>query len=140
MTYYALVVVPAHQEEETIVDCIQSIDVASHAAQALAKDMGYCLEVHLVVVADSCSDATVLRARTCSTGSVKTHVVEVRCRNVGAVRTKGTLTGLQLIGAENSGILETNRVWVLNTDADSKVSPQWMIAHLRWVGLAEIVL
>lgn len=47
MTYYALVVVPAHQEEEeTIVDCIQSIDVASHAAQALAKDMGYCLEVH----------------------------------------------------------------------------------------------
>ena len=90
MTYYALVVVPAHQEEETIVDCIQSIDVASHAAQALAKDMGYCLEVHLVVVADSCSDATVLRARTCSTGSVKTHVVEVRCRNVGAVRTKGT--------------------------------------------------
>ncbi len=140
MTYYALVVVPAHQEEETIVDCIQSIDVASHAAQALAKDMGYCLEVHLVVVADSCSDETVLRARACSTGSVKTHIVEVRCRNVGAVRTKGILTGLQLIGAENSGILDTNRVWVLNTDADSKVSPQWIIAHLRWVGLAEIVL
>lgn len=140
MTYYALVVVPAHQEEETIVDCIQSIDVASHAAQALAKEMGYCLEVHLVVVADSCSDATLLRARTCSTDSVKTHVFEANCRNVGAVRTKGILTGMQLIAAENSGILDINRVWVFNTDADSKVSPQWIIAHLRWVGLAEIVL
>lgn len=102
------IVVPAHDEEDSIESCVQSLIQASKDPQLLGEP------VLVIVVLDSCSDATediVRKLGVCCTS--------VQARNVGVARAKGAQLALDA-GAR----------WLAFTDADSVVAPDWLYAHI----------
>jgi hypothetical protein len=113
-----LVVVPARDEEELLPRCIASLRrAADHPA--LAR-----LSVRIAVVLDSCSDrsgdlaAPLLHRRD--------SLIEERAGNVGTARGRGIDT---LLAMEAGRPL--SNIWVANTDADSRVPPDWLARQLR---------
>ncbi|EWM10738.1 glycosyltransferase family 2 protein [Kutzneria sp. 744] len=100
------VVVPARDEQETIVACLLAI----HAATPPTVDVTVC------VVADRCRDNTAARAR-----PLADVVVNLDDRPLGTVRD---------LGVERSLTTPAEQCWVLTTDADSTVHPDWIATHL----------
>ena len=102
------IVIPAHNEEVLLSACLCAAQVA--AIHPLLRGE----EVQIVVVLDSCTDAS--QAIALSAG-VQTIAVEVH--NVGAARA---------IGA--AWLIERGAHWLAFTDADSRVAPDWLVAQL----------
>lgn len=104
------VVVPAHDEEETISRCLDSIGAAAHRVG---------LPTTATVVADSCTDATV---------EISLHagadVLPLDARNVGVARDAGVRRALERTAAHPA------RVWIATTDADSTVPEDWLTGQL----------
>jgi glycosyltransferase involved in cell wall biosynthesis len=100
------VVVPARDERETIVACLRAIRVAASGS----------VPVTVCVVADRCRDDTADLARPLA------DVIESRQdRPLGIVRD---------LGVRRSLTFPAEECWILNTDADSVVPPDWVAAHL----------
>lgn len=100
--------IPAHNEEALIESCLESVFIAS-----LHPDLvGEAVEV--VVVLDSCSDGTAAIAQQWPfvTLSVEAH-------NVGRARAAGV-----------RHLLQHQARWLAFTDADTCVSPDWLVAQL----------
>jgi glycosyltransferase involved in cell wall biosynthesis len=108
------VVVPAHDEEELLPACLAALRAA---AGPLAG-----LPVHLVVVADACTDQT---ARLARAGGAQ--VVEVDARRVGAARAAGVRDVLHRTRGGDPA-----RLWLASTDADTLVPPDWLARQLRY--------
>jgi len=102
------VIVPAHNEEEVIEDCVQSLLKASTHPD-LAREF-----VQIIVVLDNCRDRTGMLAR-----SLGVNTIDVRVKNVGFARQTGARVALGH-GAR----------WLAFTDADSVVAPDWLAAQL----------
>lgn len=102
------IVIPAHNEARLIGAAL----AAARAAANHPRLGGEAVEV--MVVLDSCSDATGMIA---SRAGVRT--VSVSARNVGVARA---------IGAE--AMLDLGVRWLAFTDADSVVSPSWLVDQL----------
>ena len=102
------VIVPAHNEEELIGACLESIAAASRCTGLQGE------RVRVVVVCDHCSDGTALVAR-----QLQVETLELSARNVGQARAAGAEHAL-LAGAR----------WLAFTDADTLVSPQWLSEQL----------
>lgn len=103
------IVVPAHNEESEIGDTVAALRVAAtHPALQGEK-------VEVLVVLDSCSDATGAIARF---GGARTLAVEAR--NVGRARAAGA----DMLIAEGAR-------WLAFTDADTRVSPDWLVRQLE---------
>lgn len=102
------VVVPAHNEQESIGACLRSLLVASQCG-ALGGEA-----VMIIVALDACSDGTESIAR--ALGDV---CVVSRARNVGHARARGADLALQ-----------TGARWLAFTDADTVVAPDWLSAQL----------
>ncbi len=102
------IIVPAHNEEERIVACLQSLVIAA-TQPALAGE-----EVTLIVVLDSCTDSTGALAH-----SMGVKTIAVHARNVGLARQEGARAAIAA-GAR----------WLAFTDADSVVAPDWLNAQL----------
>lgn len=102
-----LIVIPARNEEETIVEAISHVKKALHEA----RQKGF-----LVVVCDSCTDRTRDLAASALRGT-EGLVIEAAYENVGAARDWGTQVGLEYFP-------ETR--WVAFTDADTYVDPDWL--------------
>ncbi|MBQ1082062.1 MULTISPECIES: glycosyltransferase family 2 protein [unclassified Nocardiopsis] len=117
------VVIPAHDESETIVACLRSV----------RNSLRHCgvppWHRRVVVVADDCTDATATLAR-----EEGAHVVEVAYRNVGAVRRTGVELALEL-AHHRSG----KDLWLSFTDADSVVPQHWIAAQLALARTADAV-
>jgi glycosyltransferase involved in cell wall biosynthesis len=111
------VVVPAHDEEASIVQCLTSILAAVADADVPPG------RVHIAVAADGCDDATASVAREVLDGFGS--VVELDHGGVGAARRAGTAAVLDALAADPA------LVWLANTDADSMVPPSWLTDHLR---------
>jgi glycosyltransferase involved in cell wall biosynthesis len=107
------VVIPAHDEEELLPGCLAAV---RRAAAPLA------VPVHLVVVADACTDRTAARAHAGGAG-----VVEICARSVGAARRAGMREVLRRTPA-----LDPATVWLATTDADTLVPPGWLSRQLRY--------
>ena len=107
------VVVPAHNEEALLPACLAAL-------RRTASELH--VPVHLVVVADSCSDRTAAVART---GNAK--VISLQARRVGAARAAGIRELLRL----TSG-LDPSAVWLATTDADTVVPPGWLPRQLEY--------
>jgi len=103
------IVVPAHDEEQHIEACVQSLQAAASHAPLGGE------AVLIVVVLDDCSDRT---AEICNRLGVAS--VETLARNVGVARGEGARFALAA-GAR----------WLAFTDADSVVAPDWLAAQLR---------
>jgi glycosyltransferase involved in cell wall biosynthesis len=101
-------IVPAHNEQETIGECLYSLVQASHCPGLGGE------AVLLVIALDACSDATGSIA--CRFGATTVFVNE---RNVGAARRAGAAVALQS-GAR----------WLAFTDADTTVAPDWLSTQL----------
>lgn len=104
-----LVVVPVHDEELLLPECLAALQIA-------AADVD--LPVEVVVVLDDCQDGSAEVAR-----STDVHVLEVTEGAVGAARAAGTAAGLALHDDDPA------TVWVACTDADSVVPFHWLRAQ-----------
>lgn len=102
------IIVPAHDEEERIEACVQSL-IAAAAHENLATEV-----VDIIVVLDECKDRTGALAR-----SLGVRTVDVRAKNVGLARQAGARVALAA-GAR----------WLSFTDADSVVAPDWLAVQL----------
>jgi glycosyltransferase involved in cell wall biosynthesis len=110
------VVVPAQNEEDTIEACIESIlDSCRHA---MLKDF------RIVIVADTCMDLTVVRARN-ALGD-RGELLECRAGSAGTARRLGADAVLRFFGTRAS-----SQVWLANTDADSVVPHDWLARQLE---------
>ncbi|MDQ0017421.1 glycosyltransferase involved in cell wall biosynthesis [Variovorax boronicumulans] len=102
------IVVPAHNEEACVRSCLQAL-----AAAARHPDLGG-ESVEIVVVLDACTDATGVYA--CAAGAT---TLSIRARNVGMARAAGA-----------QALLARGARWLSFTDADTVVSPSWLVEQL----------
>jgi glycosyltransferase involved in cell wall biosynthesis len=107
------VVVPAHNEEAMLPACLAALRRAAAAAG---------IPVHLLVVADTCTDRTAAVARACGA-----RVISTGARNVGAARAAGMTEMLRLAAGRDPAA-----VWLATTDADTVVPPGWLRRQLRY--------
>jgi glycosyltransferase involved in cell wall biosynthesis len=112
------VVVPACDEEALIAPCVASIRASVMDAR-LERD-----RVHIVVVADGCTDRTVAIARPLLEGFGT--VLELDGGGVGGARRAGTAAVLTAFDGADPAT-----VWLANTDADTTVPASWLTDHLR---------
>jgi glycosyltransferase involved in cell wall biosynthesis len=117
------VIVPAHNEQDTLPSCLVSLRRAMRAVRGTP--------VHLVVVADACHDRTADVAR--REGAV---VVSIGARCVGAARSAGVREVLR-----RTGHVDPADVWLATTDADTLVPARWLRQQARfasqgWDGVA----
>lgn len=102
------IVIPAHDEEGSIADCVSAARVAA-AHPGLAGE-----EVVVLVVLDACRDRTGSLAE-----AAGARTAAVSFANVGAARAAGA-----------DVLLEEGARWLAFTDADTLVSPGWLVAQL----------
>lgn len=107
------VVIPAHNEEQYIVQCLQAIGRARLLLQRTVQQVS----VHVVVVLDSCEDRTQSLI-----APFATHVTTLSCnyKNVGQTRA---------FGVEYA--IEQGVDWIACTDADSEVDDYWLIRQYQ---------
>ncbi|MHC1652220.1 glycosyltransferase [Stenotrophomonas maltophilia] len=103
------VLIPAHNEADSIVRCLQSVWVA-------AQHPGLGGEaVEVVVALDACSDATGAICR-----QLRVGWVQLDARSVGVAR-----------AAAAAELLERGARWLASTDADCEVPPEWLAAQVQ---------
>lgn len=101
-------IVPAHNEEMRLGECLRSLSRAGACTQLGGE------EVRIIVVLDDCRDGTARIAQ-----GWPVQVIGLRARNVGLARALGAAVALAQ-GAR----------WLSFTDADSVVAPDWIAAQL----------
>jgi cellulose synthase/poly-beta-1,6-N-acetylglucosamine synthase-like glycosyltransferase len=109
------VVVPAHDEERDLADCVAALRAAA-AHPDLAE-----IEVRIAIVLDSCSDRSGDVAERALQGCDDAPIVECRVRSAGAARAVGT----RLLLAEDAG-RDPAAIWIATTDADTRVTRDWL--------------
>ncbi|MDP9902372.1 glycosyltransferase [Variovorax ginsengisoli] len=102
------IVIPAHNEEELIENCVAHARACVHR-QGLSGE-----PVEVVVVVDACTDATAVLA---AKAGALTLLVDAR--NVGVARAAGA-----------EFMLARGARWLAFTDADTLVSPDWLTDQL----------
>ena len=102
------VIVPAHNEEQHLGECLQSLTTAARSPLLRGE------AVTVFVALDSCSDASETIAR--RGGAI---TLALQARNVGAARALGARCAIDR-GAR----------WLAFTDADSTVAPDWLAVQL----------
>ena len=113
MIQAAGIVVPARNEETLLPSCLTALQQAARPAG---------LPVHLLVVADACTDATAAAA-----AAAGAHVITIQARNVGAARAAGMTELLRLTAASDPAA-----TWLATTDADTIVPPGWLRRQLSY--------
>lgn len=108
------VVIPAHDEELVIGDCLRALSTALESA---------ALRTVVCVVADRCTDATVRIVRETMPGATIVEVDEAL--SLGELRDLGARTVLEALGCG-----DPESVWLLGTDADTQVSADWVSRQL----------
>lgn len=102
------ILIPVHNEEALLGECLEAALIAANHPGLLGES------VQILVVLDSCSDASAAIAHTFAV-----QRLEVQARNVGHVRG---------VGARH--LLNQGARWISCTDADSRVAPDWLVAQL----------
>ena len=109
------IVLPVHDEEVLLPQCLNAISAARECAH---------VPVRLVVVLDSCRDASArIAERAVLDGD---QLIRVEHRAVGAARARGARAALEALRP-----LSPERVWLTTTDADSRVPIDWLPTQLE---------
>lgn len=111
------VIIPAHDEQRLLGDCLDAV-----AAAAWRACRGG-LRVETIVVADACTDETraIARARDAVALTANGH-------NVGAARAAGTAHALRSV---RGGGRTAAELYLLHTDADTLVPHDWITRHVE---------
>jgi glycosyltransferase involved in cell wall biosynthesis len=104
------IVVPARDEEALLPGCLDALAVAAGSG---------AVPVRTIVVLDCCTDGS---ADVCRRKRVET--VDVGYASVGQARHAGVMMAVQ-------GGAPTSTLWIANTDADSRVPPDWVAEQVR---------
>ena len=102
------VLIPVHNEEALLGECLKSALVAARHPELLGET------VQILTVLDSCNDGSAAIVQAYAVQSL-----QVQARNVGQVRG---------VGARH--LLNQGARWISCTDADSRVAPDWLVAQL----------
>lgn len=108
-----MVVVPAHNEVEHLPRCLRALTTAALCMPA---------PVVTIVVLDTCTDGS---QRLAGQFGPDVHFVSIEAGNVGAARAAGFAHAREFCAVK--GVGETDRTWYATTDADSTVSPDWLV-------------
>lgn len=112
------VVIPAHDEQQLLPDCLRSLGRAA----AVARGTWSRLVVDAVVVLDDCRDGT---AAVAAAAGIRT--IATAARNVGTARAVGARA---LLTEALAGHWSPARTWLAGTDADTRVGPEWLVRQL----------
>ena len=104
-----VVVVPAHNEEDLLHDCLSSVLTAAGNTTR---------SVEVTVVLDACTDATARRV------PLGVDVISCAFASVGAARREG------FARYGNESAVDSAQTWFASTDADSRVPPNWLEQQL----------
>lgn len=111
------IVVPAHNEEELIGDCLATL------VNAVTNPLLKGEDATIAVVLDACSDDTKCIVQQYAAMVIRQgcviECIEIQARNVGIARA----TGAQYALSRDSR-------WLAFTDADTRVSPAWLSTQL----------
>lgn len=126
-----LVAIPAHDEGEEILACLEHLAVAVRRAQACSAYTG----VTVAVSAHRCRDDTWAKASGALARMPVRHRVvrDEVSRTVGEVRARLIRRVVAELGPEPTD------TWLLSTDADSHVPEDWIVATLDQARRAEAV-
>ncbi|WP_394277135.1 glycosyltransferase [Luteococcus sp.] len=113
-----VVAIPAHDEQELLGRCLESVARARELLLIERPDA----RCRVVVCADACTDQTAEVAR-----SRGVAVVESTARAVGAARDAAVAEGLRLLDGVG---WPADEVWLATTDADSQVPGHWITSQL----------
>jgi len=110
------VVVPVRNEEQLLDSALAHICAAMDRVAARGR-----LRARLVVVLDDCTDGSnnIAAAATAADGRISTISTGARC--VGAARALGVSKALADVAPPS-----LHRWWIANTDADTRVPPDWL--------------
>lgn len=117
-----LVVVPARDEQDAVVDCVMGLDRAAAAVSAEGLPVVVC------VVRHRCTDGTAelvggFVGDAVGRGSTGWVVTDSDAETLGEARAEGVLGALVHPALAD---LDPATVWVACTDADSRVPPTWL--------------
>lgn len=126
-----LVPIPAHDEEDAIENCVNSVIAALRAAQA----KGWVARARIAVAAHRCTDATSLRSQRILAGHP--DLDGGVCEDAFA-STVGEVRHALISATMRSWPGPPCRVWIFSTDADSIVPRDWVTSSLRQAALAEV--
>jgi hypothetical protein len=110
------IVMPANDEETLIGEAVEALEVARARVSAP-------IDTFLVVVLDACVDRSRARAEPYLRGPHR--LTDVSYANVGRARAHGAELALRHFAHR-----DLSRVWLATTDADSRVSPRWLVEHI----------
>lgn len=113
-----LVVIPAHNEEQYILDCLNSVERSKRNLQAVRP----AIRVHTIVVVDACNDGTAQRANDFASMHRGYSILHVSFCNVGKSRAYGIAHGIDRLRSAPG----TTGIWIACTDADTRVPEHWL--------------
>ena len=111
-------IVPAHNEQDLLPDCLTALKRAADHPDILVLG----IPVLVLVVADHCTDRTAAVAH--RNGA---RVALTEARNVGIARSVGAARAVEIL--ERGGYRD-DETWLAYTDADTLVPPDWFARHL----------
>ncbi|WP_417215825.1 glycosyltransferase [Arthrobacter sp.] len=110
------VIVPVRDEEELLGAALDHLRAAMDHVETDGRR-----KARLVVVLDACTDSSARIAEALAGVDPRVRVIHTAVRAVGAARDLGVRTALAALPA-----MSLRRHWIANTDADTRVPPDWL--------------
>lgn len=115
------VVMPAHNEQDQIAQCLLATIQAKAALNSYLEDNHLAqIQVSIIVVLDSCTDNTQSIVEKFANDYPEVQYLKCDYRCVGQVRALGVRHAIN-----------QSAEWIACTDADSQVSEEWLVAQVR---------
>jgi glycosyltransferase involved in cell wall biosynthesis len=124
------VVIPVHNEEQHLARALAGVRAAANVLQATRPNTS----VAVVVVLDSCTDNSGTVAARFAAMDRRITLLQVTFRSVGRSRRAGIgrlRAGRLPDGASAARPQADARLWLANTDADSRVPENWLLAQVE---------
>jgi len=129
---HVAVVIPVHNEEQHLKQALAAVGSAADLLESERPGV----EVQVVVVLDSCTDASPSIAAATAEADPRFHILPVSFGSVGKSRRAGVNAALENVSTrphdDNAAAGDPMQwVWVANTDADSSVPGRWLVRQLE---------
>lgn len=125
-----VIVVPVRNEEKTLAQCLNSLQVAMDQLNGARPE----ITLSLTIVLDRCHDSSSVVAACFAAKDNRITVVSVDVGSVGSSRAHGIECALSAASGHSPSAQPLHGTWIACTDADTRVPQHWLT---RAVELAE---